>query len=102
MLPLMSTSMNLEPVYKIYSIKLIYPNATYHYLEQKKTEVFTVRPTTKSDIYELYGSVQTIAYIDTCKRSLFMNELFHSMDVEYKMECLWHDLFKKWIPIKVV
>lgn len=103
MLPLMSTTMDLTPVYKLYSIKLVYPTTTYHYIEQKKTEVFTVRATPKSDIYELYrGNTQTIAYIDTYQRSMFMNTLFSSLEIEYNMECLWHDLFKKWIPIKVV
>jgi len=103
MLPLMSTTMDLNPVYKLYSIKLVYPDVAYHYLEQKKTEVFTVRATPKSDIYELYrGTFQSFAYIDTCQRSAFMNTLFSSLEIEYKMECLWHDLFKKWIPIKVV
>jgi hypothetical protein len=103
MLPLMSTTFqHFQPIYKQYSLKLIHENTHYHYLEQKKTVVFTVRSTTKSDIYELFTNsvLQSIAYIDTYKRSAYMNELFET-DKEHRMECIWHEPFKKWIPDKV-
>jgi hypothetical protein len=104
MLPLMSTTyQGFDPIYKQYSVKIIHPSATYHYLEQIKTAVFTVKSTSKSDIYELYTNsvLQSIAYIDTYKRSAFMNTLFETVH-ELRMECIWHEPFKKWIPDKVI
>lgn len=104
MLPLMSTTyQGFEPVYKPYSVKVIHTSAIYHYLDQTITNIFTVRSTPKSDIYELYthNVLQSIAYIDTYKRSAFMNALFETGH-EHRMECIWHELFKKWIPDKCV
>jgi hypothetical protein len=104
MLPLMSmTYQGFEPIYKQYSVKIIHASANYHYLEQNKTAQFTVKSTSKSDIYELYTNsvLQSIAYIDTYKRSAFMNTLFETVH-EHRMECIWHEPFKKWIPDKVL
>lgn len=103
MLPLMShTFMDFDPIYKMYSVKIIHESAIFHLINTKKKSVFTVRPTSKSDIYELHSAnTQTIAYIDTYKRSMFMNTLFE-LKQECVMECLWHEPFKKWIPIKPV
>ena len=104
MLPLMSTTFqNFHPLYKQYSLKLIHDSTHYNYLEQTKTVVFTVRSTPKSDIYELYTNslLQSIAYIDTYKRSAYMNELFET-EKEHRMECIWHESFKKWIPDKLI
>ena len=103
MLPLMSTTyQGFDPIYKQYSVKIIHPSGNYHYLEQIKTAVFTVKSTSKSDIYELYTNsvLQSIAYIDTYKRSAFMNTLFETVH-EHRMECIWHEPFKKWIPDKL-
>ena len=103
MLPVISTTPQFDPLYKMYSIKVV-GSVIYHYIEKKS--VFTVRSTPKSDIYELYTNQQlsSIAYIDTYQRSEFMNQLFHPTDQyvesERKMECLWHEPFKKWIPCK--
>jgi hypothetical protein len=98
-----TTYKGFDPVYKPYSVKVIHASANYHYLEQTKTAVFTVRSTPKSDIYELYTNnvLQSIAYIDTYKRSAFMNTLFETVP-EHRMECIWHEPFKKWIPDKVL
>lgn len=108
MLPLISTTLvDFDPIYKMYSTKLVFPTMIYHYMDQKKTAIYTVRSTPKSDIYELYTNqqLQSIAYIDTYKRSEFMNTIFHPTDEykesERKMECLWHEPFKKWIPFKL-
>ena len=102
MLPLMSTTQTtFDPLYKPYSVKIIHETGNYHYLEQSKPNVFTVRSTSKSDIYELYTNnvLHSIAYIDTYKRSAYMNELFEHVK-EHRMECIWHEVFKKWIPDK--
>jgi hypothetical protein len=104
MLPLISsTYQGFDPIYKQYSVKVIHASANYHYLEQNKSNVFTVRSTPKSDIYELYTNnvLQSIAYIDTYKRSALMNTLFETVQ-EHRMECIWHEPFKKWIPDKLV
>jgi len=109
MLPCMSlTYTEFEPVYKMYSVKIVHSSMTFHYMNQKKGNVFTVRSTPKSDIYELYenNKLHSIAYIDTYARSLFMNSIFHPTDLftesDKKMECLWNESFKKWIPIKLI
>lgn len=103
MFPLMSmTCTNFEPIYKTYSLKIIHETGWFHYMNQKKTDIFTVRSTSKSDIYELQNhAIKTIAYIDTYVRSTFMNQLFDK-NKELKMKCLWHEPFKKWIPLHVV
>ena len=103
MLPLLSTTpTSFDPVYKQYSLKIIHASGQYHYLAQSKPNVFTVRSTSKSDIYELYTNnvLHSIAYIDTYKRSAYMNELFEQVK-EHRMECIWHEPFKKWIPDKM-
>lgn len=110
MLPCMSmTYTEFEPIYKMYSIKIVHSTMTFHFMNQKKTSVFKVKPTPKSDIYELYTNdgLHSIAYIDTYERSSYMNSLFHSHEqheqhVEHEMECLWHEPFKKWIPVKLL
>jgi len=104
MLPLLSsTYQGFDPIYKQYSVKVVHASANYHYLEQNKTNIFTVRATPKSDIYELYtnSGLQSIAYIDTYKRSAYMNTLFETVQ-EHRMECIWHEPFKKWIPDKLL
>lgn len=108
MLPCMSlTYTEFTPVYKMYSIKIVHSSITVHYIK-KKDNIFTVRSTPKSDIYELYtnNKLHSIAYIDTYARSSYMNSIFHSTDLfietEKKMECLWNEPFKKWIPIKLI
>lgn len=108
MLPCMSmTYTEFDPIYKMYSTKIVHPTMTLHFMNQKKTSVFKVRSTLKSDIYELYTNdiLHSIAYIDTYDRSSYMNSLFHPSSTyeekEYTMECLWHEPFKKWIPVKL-
>jgi hypothetical protein len=104
MLPQMSTTYNgFDTLYKMYSVKVVHESSNYHYIEQNKAVVFTVRSTSKSDIYELYTNsvLQSIAYIDTYKRSAYMNELFETAN-EHRMECIWHEPFKKWIPDKLL
>ena len=104
MLPVLSATYKpFDTIYKQYSVKVIHELGNYHYLEQNKMGVFTVRSTSKSDIYELYtnSTLQSIAYIDTYKRSAYMNELFETVK-EHRMECIWHEPFKKWIPDKLL
>lgn len=109
MLPCMSlTYTDFNPVYKMYSVKIVHSSMTFHFMDQKKGNVFTVRSTPKSDIYELYtnNKLHSIAYIDTYDRSSYMNSIFHPTNLftetEQKMECLWNEPFKKWIPIKLI
>jgi hypothetical protein len=104
MFPLMSTTcVEFEPVYKTYSLKIVHATGWFHYMNQKKTDVFTVKSTTKSDIYEVNNhSTSSIAYIDTYVRSSYMNQLFDIPEKEIKMKCLWHEPFKKWIPVHPV
>jgi hypothetical protein len=109
MLPCMSlTYTKFEPIYKMYSVKIVHSSMTLHFMDQKKINVFNVRSTPKSDIYELYTNttLHSIAYIDTYDRSSYMNSIFHTSDLfietDKKMECLWNDTFKKWIPIKII
>jgi hypothetical protein len=104
MFPLMSTTCtNFEPIYKTYSLKIVHATGWFHYMNQKKTDVFTIKSTTKSDIYEVNNhSTSSIAYIDTYVRSSYMNQLFDTPEKEIKMKCLWHEPFKKWIPVHPV
>ena len=89
--------------YKIHSIKIIQDDVTYHYTP--KTQMFQVKSTPKSDIYEVYKEkkFQSIACIDTYSCSLAMNQLFHPTDTFVEktltMECKWNETFKKWTPI---
>jgi hypothetical protein len=107
MLPHISTSMiEIEPIYKVYCIKIIHESITYHYIQPSNKKIFTIKSTCKSDIYELYDKeFHSIACIDTLQCSEFMNKLFHPTDTyvesEKKMECVWNETFKKWTPVKI-
>ena len=63
----------------MYSVKIIHSTCTYHYIEQNPFTRFTIRPTSKSDIYELYqyDKLHSIAYIDNYKCSLWLSTLFY-------------------------
>jgi hypothetical protein len=103
MLPLMSpTPTTFTPDYQLYSIKVVTPTMVYHWMKQTKPNVYTVRSTSKSDIYTVHHNNEFLSYacIDTLKRSEMMNALFHT-DMEHKMECKWNEKFKKWIPLKL-
>jgi len=112
MLPLMATEpTKFNPIYKMYSVKIIHETMTYHYIEQSPYTRFTVKPTSKSDIYELYQHdvFHSIAYVDTYKCSLWLNTLFYGPEdseiecnvKELVMDCKWNETFKKWTPVKI-
>ena len=103
MLPLMSpTPTTFSPDYELYSIKVVTPSMVYHWMKPLKQNVYTVRSTSKSDIYMVFHKDEFLSYacIDTLKRSEMMNSLFHT-STEHKMECKWNEKFKKWIPLKI-
>jgi hypothetical protein len=117
MLPLMSKEpTTFHTMYKMYSVKIIHSTCTYHYIEQNPFTRFTIRPTSKSDIYELYqyDKLHSIAYIDTYKCSLWLSTLFYGPPKieesddecepvkELMVDCKWNDTFKKWTPVKVI
>ena len=83
--------------------------------------VFMVRSSSQNEIYELYdGDIFIdIAFIPNYEKSLMMKKLFNCKTInldayeesddeddiivcELKMECQYHEKFKKWIPIKVL
>jgi hypothetical protein len=124
MMPHMSlTSSHFEPLYKMYSVKVMQEDAIYHKLEQEKEKekvkeqdkkekvkvkekpTFMVRSTPKSDIYMIFkqGEFDSYACINTLSTSEYMNSMFHqdSLEKEFRMECDWSDMYKKWIPVKL-
>jgi hypothetical protein len=116
MMPHMSlTSPHFEPLYKMYSVKVMHEDVIYHKLEQDKKEkekkkekerpTFMVRSTPKSDIYMIFkqGEFDSYACINTLSTSEYMNSIFHkdSIEKEFQMECDWSDVYKKWIPVKL-
>jgi hypothetical protein len=133
MLPEMSMTPNRkQPSYKVYNVRIInLQGSTKYYKLKSQNRVFTVKPTIKSDIYELheYGKFHSFACIDTYKQSVMMNDLFrvvnenHNLDLieesdseedfentdpskyildkEYTMECCWNKKFNKWSPLSV-
>jgi hypothetical protein len=116
MLPLMSTEPTLfNPMYKMYSVKIIHETVIYHYIQPSSYTRFTIRPTSKSDIYELYqyDKLHSIAYIDTYKCSLWLSTLFYGPPTEDSederepvkeliVDCKWNETFKKWTPVNVI
>lgn len=91
----------VDPGYPYYSIKVI-QDKSYQYIPPKN--IFLVKSTPKSDIYELYknGQLHSIACIDTYSCSQYMNKLFHPTDNYQEkslwLECTWNETFKKWTP----
>ena len=85
--------------YKIYSIKIIYDDITYQYIQKN---MFQIKSTPKSDIYEVHKDKVTFACIDTYQCSEYMNKLFHPTDTFVEktltLECTWNETFKKWTP----
>lgn len=88
--------------YKIHSIKIVQDGIVYHY--SPKINMFQIKSTPKSDIYEVYkdNKLHSIACIDTYSCSEAMNRLFHPTDTFIEktvtMECTWNELCKKWTP----
>jgi len=133
MLPAMALKQSeLKAPYKVYGVRTInLHGATKYYKYKSPNKSFVVKPTLKSDTYELYedGKFHSIAFIDTYKRSVMMNDLFrriyenHNLDLieesdteeefentepskyvldkEIEMECTWNVRFKKWVPVSV-
>ena len=131
MLPQMSMTSIMNPPYKVYNIRIInLQGPTKYYKFKSQNKFFLVKPTIKSDIYELYehGKFHSFAFVDTFKQSVMMNDLFrvvtenHNLDLieesdsedfensdplkyvldkEYTMECRWNPTFKKWSPVSV-
>lgn len=85
--------------------------------------IFIVRCSTQNEIYDLFddsGNFIDIAFIPNYETSVMMNKIFKSMTTcledyeesddeeeitiieELKMECQFHEKFKKWVPIKIV
>jgi|UniRef100_A0A6C0IMG5 hypothetical protein len=95
--------------------------------------VFTIKPTLKNDIYEMYDNNKFIdtAHIPDFKTSVMMNSLFRtikeninldaleesddeeefqnndddqyvSLDLSFKMKCVFNHKFKKWQPIETI
>jgi hypothetical protein len=91
----------VDPGYPYYSIKVV-QDKSYQYIPPKN--MFLVKSTPKSDIYELYKNNQlhSIACIDTYSCSQSMNKLFHPTDNFQEkslwLECTWNETFKKWTP----
>jgi len=89
--------------YKVHTIKIVQDEITYHY--KPNTQIFQIKSTPKSDIYEVYkdNKLHSIACIDTYACSEAMNRLFHPtntfVETTKTMECKWNDTFKKWTPI---
>ena len=92
-------------------------------------QIFEVKSTLQSDIYELYAYDKKnqsvfydIAYIPNCKSSMYMNilfmeeesttiddyltDVFENKKIDIKktliMECVYHVKFQRWVPIKVL
>lgn len=88
--------------YKIHSIKIVQDGIIYHYTP--KINMFQIKSTPKSDIYEVYkdNKFHSIACIDTYSCSEAMNRLFHPTDTfvekTISMECTWNEMWKKWTP----
>ena len=96
----------------------------------KYRQIFEVKSTLQSDIYELYAYDKKnqsifydIAYIPNCKSSMYMNilfmddetnvctndyftDVFENKRIDTKktliMECVYHIKFQRWVPIKVL
>jgi len=122
--------------YNIYCIQMrpLYgQTVNVNYINKNKKCIFIVKPVIKSDIYELYtieNKYTGNAYINTYKKSIFMNSIFRKIkenirldtieesdsddDFENinvdkyiikehaKMQCEYNLEHKQWIPIKVV
>jgi hypothetical protein len=122
--------------YNIYCIQMrpLYgETVNINYINKNKKCIFIVKPVIKSDIYELYtieNKYTGNAYINTYKKSVFMNSIFRkikenirldtieesdsdddfeniNMDKyiikeQAKMQCEYNLEHKRWIPIKLV
>ena len=122
--------------YNIYCIQMrpLYgETVNINYINKNKKCIFIVKPVIKSDIYELYtieNKYTGNAYINTYKKSVFMNSIFRKIkenirldtieesdsDDEFeninmdkyiikeysKMQCEYNLEHKRWIPIKLV
>lgn len=132
MLPHIALTPPPPPCYKVYNVRIVnLQGPTKYYKFKCINKFFTVKPTLKSDIYELFehGKFHSIAFVDTFKQSVMMNDLFrvvqenHNLDLieesdseedfqntnpskyvldkEFTMECCWNAKFKKWSPLAV-
>jgi hypothetical protein len=119
-LPVTSFSIQtIDAPYKIFCIKIM-GTKIVNYIDKSVLKLFWVHSTDIKDIYEIYtldNKLDSIAHVDTCKRSVMLSKLFkkeipidsieESDDEEIfeskqiKMFCKWNDFVKKWVPIKV-
>jgi hypothetical protein len=115
---------NINASYNIFCIKIIdlVGNKIMNYIDETVLKPFLVQSTDIKDIYEIYtldNIFHSIAHIDTCKCSKMLNTLFRkeilldsiedsedeteSFPIKsIKMYCKWNEMYKKWIPIKII
>ena len=125
--------------YNIYCVQMrsLYgETVNVNYINKNRTMIFLAKPMIRSDIYELYSingnenEYNSIAYIDSYKTSIMMNNIFrrikenedldkieesdsedefenicldkYIVKKEAKIMCEFSSIMRKWIPIKLV
>lgn len=84
-------------------------NNNFKKIKKDNTFVFRIMKTMKPDVYELYLKDEDnlvkkgIALVQTTKLSHKLFSFFKDKDQlsEVKVECVYNDNFKKWVPIKL-
>lgn len=88
--------MGLDPPvhndYNIYNIRMInLYGKTNYYKYQTDDKIFIVKPTIKSDIYELYdlnNKFNSYAFVNTYKCSVMMNDLFRKVFENHNLDLI--------------
>jgi hypothetical protein len=128
--PIMMEMKDVKPIddYKVrfcqYEEKETLMKIPFKDFEKKVTNdnsIFTVKASGQNEIYELYDGDKFLefAFIPNYETSVMMKKLFKCPNTnidayedsdedeyvvvnELKMECCFHEKFKKWVPIRVV
>ena len=121
-LPVTNFRIEIQTVsYKIFCIKIMDGHKIINYVDQTILKPFLIQSTDIRDIYEVYtleNVYNSIAHVDTVKRSILLTKLFkkeitldsiEDSDEEeefepkrIKMFCKWNEPMKKWVPIKII